>query len=166
MTKKAEQKTNRTLSKPQGDKYAIPDSTRGLMGDGPLGADHRRLCMLCWPARASDVLIHPLTFNGYERSLKSRLCSCVSITLPHFTRWLGMTETPPSPGGYDLQLFARLMTANTDPSGMFSSAPILHSQAVYEVCCVAHHPRYSRIRDRLNRKIIAPVAQPDRATDF
>ena len=43
-------------------KYAIPDSTRGLIGDGPLRADHRRLCMLCWPARASDVLIHPLIF--------------------------------------------------------------------------------------------------------
>jgi hypothetical protein len=36
--------------------------------------------MLCWPARASDVLIDPLLFNGYEHSLKSPLCSCVSIT--------------------------------------------------------------------------------------
>ena len=71
-----------TLSKPQGDKYATPDSTPGLIGDGPLRPDHRRLCMLCWPARASDVLIDLLLFNGYEHSLNSPLCSCVSITLP------------------------------------------------------------------------------------
>ena len=41
----------------QGDKYATPDSTRGRVDDGPLRADHRRLFMLCWAARASDVLI-------------------------------------------------------------------------------------------------------------
>ena len=43
----------------QGDKYATPDSTRGRVDDGPLRADHRRLFMLCWAARASDVLITP-----------------------------------------------------------------------------------------------------------
>jgi hypothetical protein len=37
----------------QGDKYATPDSTRGRVDDGPLRADHRRLFMLCWAARAS-----------------------------------------------------------------------------------------------------------------
>src|SRR5205809_5657091 len=41
----------------QGDKYATPDSTRGRVDDGPLRADHRRLFMLFWAARASDVLI-------------------------------------------------------------------------------------------------------------
>jgi hypothetical protein len=51
-----------TLSKPQGDKYATPDSTRALIGDGPLRADHRRLCMLCWSARASDALIDPRSY--------------------------------------------------------------------------------------------------------
>ena len=43
----------------QEDKYATPDSTRGRVDDGPLRADHRRLFMLCWAARASDVLITP-----------------------------------------------------------------------------------------------------------
>ena len=43
----------------RGDKYATPDSTRSRVDDGPLRADHRRLFMLCWPARASDVLITP-----------------------------------------------------------------------------------------------------------
>jgi hypothetical protein len=41
----------------QGDKYATPDSTRGHVDVGLLRADHRRLFMLCWAARASDVLI-------------------------------------------------------------------------------------------------------------
>src|SRR6266567_4108337 len=41
----------------QGDKYATPDSTRGRVYDCPLRDDHRRLFMLCWAARASDVLI-------------------------------------------------------------------------------------------------------------
>jgi len=41
----------------QGGKYAIPDSTHGHIDDGPLHADHPRLFMLCWAARASDVLI-------------------------------------------------------------------------------------------------------------
>ena len=41
----------------QGDKYATTDFTRGRVDVGPLCADHRRLCMLCWAARASDVLI-------------------------------------------------------------------------------------------------------------
>jgi len=36
----------------QGDKYATPDSTRGRIDDGPLRADHRRLFMLYWAARA------------------------------------------------------------------------------------------------------------------
>ena len=31
---------------------AIPDSTRGPIGDGPLRADDRRLFMLYWAARA------------------------------------------------------------------------------------------------------------------
>jgi hypothetical protein len=57
MTKKAEQETNRHVIKTTGDKYATPDSTCGLIGDGPLRADDRRLFMLCWAARASDVLI-------------------------------------------------------------------------------------------------------------
>jgi len=39
--------------------HAIPDSTHGHIGDGPLHADHRRLFVLCRPARASDVLITP-----------------------------------------------------------------------------------------------------------
>jgi hypothetical protein len=43
----------------QGDKCATPDSTRGRVDDGPLRADHRRLFMLCWAARTSDVLIIP-----------------------------------------------------------------------------------------------------------
>ena len=47
----------------QGDKYATPDSTRGRIDDGPLRADHRRLFMLYWAARASDVLITPLVLN-------------------------------------------------------------------------------------------------------
>jgi hypothetical protein len=46
----------------QGGKYAIPDSTRGRIDDGPLRADHRRLFMLCWAARASDVLIRPARY--------------------------------------------------------------------------------------------------------
>ena len=67
----------------QGGKYATPDFTRGRIDDGPLRADHRRLFMLCWTARASDVLIRPRSLlNGYENSLKSPACSCVSITLP------------------------------------------------------------------------------------
>jgi hypothetical protein len=41
----------------KGGKYATPDSTGGLIGDDALCPDHRRLCMLFWPARASDVLI-------------------------------------------------------------------------------------------------------------
>src|SRR4029453_8376758 len=55
----------------QGDKYATPDSTLGRIDDGPLRADHRRLFMLYWAARASDVLIDLLLFNGYEHSLNS-----------------------------------------------------------------------------------------------
>jgi hypothetical protein len=51
----------------QGDKYATPDSTRGRIDDGPLHADHRRLFMLCWAARASDVLIPPLLLNDGGR---------------------------------------------------------------------------------------------------
>jgi hypothetical protein len=47
----------------QGDTYATPDSTRGRIDDGPLRADHRRLFMLYWAARASDVLITPLVLN-------------------------------------------------------------------------------------------------------
>ena len=67
----------------QGDKYATPDSTRGHVDDGPLRADHRRLFMLCWAARASDVLITLLPLNdrgrfahviGDEHSLKSPVC--------------------------------------------------------------------------------------------
>ena len=67
----------------QGGKYATPDFTRGRIDDGPLRADHRRLFMLCWTARASDVLIRPRSLlNGYENFLKSPACSCVLITLP------------------------------------------------------------------------------------
>ena len=43
----------------QGDKYATPDFTRGRVDNGPLHADHRRLFVLCWAARASGVLITP-----------------------------------------------------------------------------------------------------------
>jgi hypothetical protein len=79
----------------QGDKYATPDSTRGRVDDGPLRADHRRLFMLCWAARASDVLITPLLLNdrgrfarvnGNKHSLKSPTWSCVSITLSAASR--------------------------------------------------------------------------------
>jgi hypothetical protein len=64
----------------QGDKYAIPDSARGRIDNDPLCADHRRLFMLCWAARASDappaLLNDRARFahvNGYELSLKSRV---------------------------------------------------------------------------------------------
>ena len=40
-----------------GGTYATTDSTRGRIDDSPLRADHRRLFMLCWAARASDGLI-------------------------------------------------------------------------------------------------------------
>jgi len=63
----------------KGDKYAIHDSARGPIDNNPLCADHRRLFMLCWAARASDA--PPLLLNdrarfahvsdGYELSLKS-----------------------------------------------------------------------------------------------
>jgi hypothetical protein len=59
-----------------------------LSGDDPLRADHRWLFMLCWAARASDVLIPALLLNGCEHSLKSPLCSCVSITA---SQYLGVT---------------------------------------------------------------------------
>ena len=64
----------------QGGKYATPDFTRGRVDDGSLRADHRRLFILCWAARASNVLITPLLLNdrarfahvnGDEHSLKS-----------------------------------------------------------------------------------------------
>jgi hypothetical protein len=47
------------MSEVLGRKHAIPDSTRGRIGDGPLRADYRRLFMLCCAARASEVLITP-----------------------------------------------------------------------------------------------------------
>ena len=57
-TKKAQQeKRSSRYQGHQGDKYATPGSTRGRVDDGPLRADHRRLFMLCWAARASGVLL-------------------------------------------------------------------------------------------------------------
>jgi len=47
------------MSEVLGGKYAIHDSTRGRIGDGPLRADYRRLFMLCRAAGASEVLITP-----------------------------------------------------------------------------------------------------------
>jgi hypothetical protein len=40
-----------------GGTYATTGSTRSRIDDSPLRADHRRLFMLCWAARASDGLI-------------------------------------------------------------------------------------------------------------
>ena len=51
----------------QGDKYATPDSTRGRVDDGSLRVDHRRLFILCWAARASNLLITPLLLNDRAR---------------------------------------------------------------------------------------------------
>jgi hypothetical protein len=59
---KARKRSSRYQSH-QGDKYATPDSTRGLIDDGPLRADHLRLFMLHWAARASDVLVTSLVLN-------------------------------------------------------------------------------------------------------
>jgi hypothetical protein len=80
------------MSEVLGRKHAIPDSTRGRIGDGPLRADYRRLFMLCCAARASEVLINPRSYfnhrarfahvNGCEHSLNLLLFSCVPITLP------------------------------------------------------------------------------------
>ncbi len=67
-TKKAEQENESSRYQSyQGDKYATPDSTCGRVGNGPLRADHRRLFMLCWAARASDVLIPPILLNDSSR---------------------------------------------------------------------------------------------------
>jgi hypothetical protein len=69
-TNAAEQESDRHVIKShQGGKYATPDFTRGRIDDGPLRADHRRLFMLCWTARASDVLIRPARYLMAMRTL-------------------------------------------------------------------------------------------------
>jgi hypothetical protein len=55
----------------QGDKYATPDSTRGRVDDGPLRFDHRRLFMLCWAARASNVLTGPTSVTCRDEDARS-----------------------------------------------------------------------------------------------
>jgi hypothetical protein len=83
-TNAAEQESDHHVIKShQGGKYATHDFIRGRIDDGPLRDGHRRLFMLYWTARASDVLIRPRSLlNGYENFLKSPACSCVLITLP------------------------------------------------------------------------------------
>lgn len=51
--------------------YATPDFTRGRIRDDRLPADPRRMFVLCWPARMSDILITPLHLM-IERSLRER----------------------------------------------------------------------------------------------
>src|SRR6476469_5681761 len=65
---------------------------------------------------------------------------------------------------------ALLTMANTDPEGMFASAAISHpdqsfdgSSMIFAVSVISLDNPNSR---SLNREISAPVAQPDRATDF
>lgn len=65
-TKNAEKANDRhTIKAAKGDKYAIPDSARGRIYNDPLCADHRRLFMLCWAARASDAT--PLLLDDRTR---------------------------------------------------------------------------------------------------
>jgi hypothetical protein len=56
-TRNAKQKGSLRYQSYQGDKYATTDSTRGRVDVGSLCADQRRLFILCWAARTSDVLI-------------------------------------------------------------------------------------------------------------
>jgi uncharacterized protein (DUF58 family) len=68
-TNTPEQKSDRHIIKPTKEiSYATPDSTRGRVDDGPLRADHCRLFMLYWAARASDALITPLVLNESSAS--------------------------------------------------------------------------------------------------
>jgi len=52
------------------------------------------------------------------------------------------------PGGYDLLLFARLRTANTDPSGMFSLAAILRPDKPLRLSFATELMCRSRLRGR------------------
>jgi len=67
-TNTVEQESDRHVIKATKEiSYATPDSTRGRVDDGPLRADHCRLFMLYWAARASDALI-PLVLNESSAS--------------------------------------------------------------------------------------------------
>ena len=45
----------------------------GRIGDRPVRADHRRLFMLCWTARAPDVLITPFLLNNTMKTSRHKL---------------------------------------------------------------------------------------------
>ena len=71
-TKNAEQENDRYgIKATKENNDAIPDSTRGPIDDGPLRADHRRLFMLYWAARISNVLITPRYSQMIERASRT-----------------------------------------------------------------------------------------------
>src|SRR5215813_11618102 len=67
-----------------GGNYAIPDFTRGCIGDGPLRADYRQLSVLYWAARASNVLMTPGTPKPGKRkqNVKQVSADASALTTP------------------------------------------------------------------------------------